>query len=87
MEIMIQEVVVDKLRPNVYLRIIVDVNEHVQLKRIESFSLASNTTYTFVPLRHLSKPKQRIYELERENAKLKEQIDKYEKKYGSLTER
>jgi len=86
METVIQEVVVDNLKPKLYLRVIGDADEHVQIKRIESFSLAANATYTFVPLSHVSKPKQRIHELEQENSKLKELIDVYEKKLNSIKE-
>ena len=73
----LKSVSIDDVKPRVTLTPIVEVSgETCRIHHIKSDSIAVDGRDTFVPLRHVSKQKRRIFELEDENAKLKRENKK-----------
>ena len=71
----LKSVSIDDVKPRVTLTPIVDVSgDTCRIHHIKSDSIAVDGRDTFVPLRHVSKQRRRIFELEDENAKLCELI-------------
>ena len=71
----LKSVSIDDVTPRVVLTPIVEVSgETCRIHHIKSDSIAVDGRDTFVPLRHVSKQRRRIFELEDENAKLCELI-------------
>lgn len=71
----LKSVSIDDVKPRVTLTPIVEVSgETCRIHHIKSDSIAVDGRDTFVPLRHVSKQKRRIFELEDENAKLRESV-------------
>lgn len=68
----LKTLVVEELKPRVYLTPIIERSgEECRIQQIKADSLATNGCGTFVPLRHVSKQKRKVIELEDENAKLR----------------
>ena len=71
----LKSVSIDDVTPRVVLTPIVEVyGETCRIHHIKADSIAIDGRDTFVPLRHVSKQRRRIFELEDENAKLRELI-------------
>jgi hypothetical protein len=69
----LKSVSVDGLKPTITLTPVVEpCGEGFRIHHIKSDSIARDGRDTFVPLRHVSKQKRRIFELETENDKLRE---------------
>ena len=69
----LKSVSVDGLYPTITLTPVIEpCGEGYRIHHIKSDSIARDGRDTFVPLRHVSKQKRRIFELEDENAKLRE---------------
>ena len=76
----LKSVSVEGLKPTVTLTPVIEpCGEGYRIHLIKSDSIASDGRDTFVPLRHVSKQKRRIFELEDENAKLREELAKWER--------
>ena len=68
----LKSVSVDDLNPTIILTPIIEpYGEGYRIHHIKSFSIAHCGRDIFIPLRHVSKQKRRIFELEEENDKLK----------------
>jgi hypothetical protein len=71
----LKSVSIEDVTPRVVLTPIVEVyGETCRIHHIKADSIAVDGRDTFVPLRHVSKQRRRIFELEDENAKLRELI-------------
>lgn len=69
----LKSVSVEGLKPTITLTPVIEqCGEGYRIHHIKSDSIARDGRDTFVPLRHVSKQKRRIFELEEENAKLRE---------------
>ena len=67
----LKSVSIDDVTPRVVLTPIVEVyGETCRIHHIKADSIAVDGRDTFVPLRHVSKQRRRIFELENENAEL-----------------
>ena len=70
----LKSVSVEGLKPTITLTPVIEpCGEGCRIHHIKSDSIARDGMDTFVPLRHVSKQKRRIFELEEENAKLREE--------------
>lgn len=79
----LKSVSVDGLKPIVTLTPVVEsCGEGYRIHHINSDSIAHDGRDTFVPLRHVSKQKQRIFKLEEENAKLRDAMYVNASKYA-----
>ena len=73
----LKSVSVEGLKPTITLTPVIEpCGEGCRIHHIKSDSIAHDGRDTFVPLRHVSKQKRRIFELEEENAKLKAEIER-----------
>jgi len=71
----LKSVSIDDVKPRVTLTPIVEVSgETCRIHHIKSDSIAVDGRDTFVPLRHVSKQRRRIFELENENAELADML-------------
>lgn len=71
----LKSVSIEDVKPRVTLTPIVEVyGETCRIHHIKADSIAVDGRDTFVPLRHVSKQRRRIFELENENAELRELI-------------
>ena len=71
----LKSICINDLEPTITLTPVVELHgEKCRIHHIKSDSMAINGRDTFVPLRHMSKHKQKIFELEEENAKLRELV-------------
>ena len=71
----LKSVSVEGLKPTITLTPVIEpCGEGCRIHHIKSDSIARDGRDTFVPLRHVSKQKRRIFELEEENAKLREYV-------------
>ena len=69
----LKSVSVEGLKPAITLTPVIETcGEGCRIHHIKSDSIARDGRDTFVPLRHVSKQKRRIFELEEENDKLRE---------------
>lgn len=69
----LKSVSVEGLKPTITLTPVIEpCGEGCRIHHIKSDSIAYDGRDTFVPLRHVSKQKRRIFELEEENARLRE---------------
>jgi len=76
----LKSVSVEELKPTVTLTPVIEsCGEGCRIHHIKSDSIVRDGRDTFVPLRHVSKQKRRIFELEEENAKLREYAESYAK--------
>lgn len=72
----LKSVSVEGLKPTITLTPVVEpCGEGCRIHHIESDSIARDGRDTFVPLRHVSKQKRRIFELEEENAKMWSELE------------
>lgn len=71
----LKSISVEGLKPTITLTPVIEPRgEGYRIHHIKSDSIARDGRDTFVPLRHVSKQKRRIFELEEENAKLRELV-------------
>ena len=69
----LKSICINDLEPTITLTPIVEsYGEKCRIHHIKSDSIAINGRDTFVPLRHVSKHRRKIFKLEEENAKLRE---------------
>lgn len=75
----LKSVSVEGLKPTITLTPVIEqCGEGYRIHHIKSDSISCYGRDTFVPLRHVSKQKRRIFELEEENAKLRELVKAFD---------
>ena len=80
----LKSVSVEELKPTVTLTPVIEsCGEGCRIHHIKSDSIVRDGRDTFVPLRHVSKQKRRIFELEEQNAKLREQVTRLQSDWES----
>jgi len=81
----LKSVSIDDVTPRVVLTPTVEVyGETCRIHHIKADSIAVDGRDTFVPLRHVSKQRRRIFELENENAKLRDLVADMSKAFLTL---